>query len=176
MTRIAKVSVDWMEGWANDPTFRVTLCDTPEKVQFWPAEDEASWIKHPSGIHFAPCIVLGAPQVAYFYTDGKPTQGYGGRRFAGTFLDGSRFEYRGAWSSRAACVNRAFPDSRIVDVSIGNCATAVLASQLIQWFKEHREELDFGLAWVDTGDDAPILLPTRDSETKNRDQRILKHI
>ncbi len=166
---IDNVRVDWMERWANSPVFHVTMID-PEGMDYknmrtWPASWEDAWVRFPSGIHMAESE---AGNVAYFYTDGKPTHGFGGRKFSGRLLDGTPFEYTGAWSSRAACVNADLAKlglPRIVDVVIDSCATAVYADLLIDWWRD-RPDRDWGLAWVDDHDASPILVPTRDGMLK----------
>jgi hypothetical protein len=116
------IKVDWMKRWANSPRIIVEGIKAPE----YPRETDPIWEKSPDGLHLA----RKGDFAFYFVTDGKPTDGYGGRRFAGTFKDGTTFEYRGAWSSRAGCINQAISKGEltgdyIVDVIVGSCATAV---------------------------------------------------
>lgn len=118
------ISVNWMKGWGNSPRIEVKGITVPT----WPDESTPIWEKS-GGFHRA---IIG-PFVFYFYTDGKPTEGYGGRRFAGTFKDGTTFEYKGAWSSRAGCMNVSFKDHHIVDVSCGHIATGML----VEFVDEH---------------------------------------
>lgn len=169
---IKGITIDWMERWANSPRIIVKL---DREQAMWPDVDTPSWIMR-EGMHIA---ILGSV-VAYFYTDGKPTQGFGGRIFQGTFLNGDVFSYRGAWSSRAACINGTAGMPKIVDVVIGNCSTGIFASSIIGFYKEHRDTLPFGLAWVDSGDTGWTLEPTRDGELKqtglSRGTRIVQHI
>ena len=160
---IKRISVDWMDGWANNPTFKVEL-DNPD-AKTWPRSDVKAWFNR-DGIHLAPYFddVLRA----YFYSTGQPCDGFGGAEFSGIMMDtGEPFKYRGAWSSRAACVNAKFPDDKVVDVTIGYCATAVCAYAFIQAWRAQRATCDFGLAWVDDGDQGEILLPTRNGQLKS---------
>jgi hypothetical protein len=169
---IKNVKVDWMDEWGNDPRFIVELdCKMPE----WPGEDDPVWTRYEPGYHVA---VVG-DIVFYFYTNGKPTDGYGGRPFIGTFANGGGFSYRGAWSSRAACINGIKPEDSapfVVDVVIGHCATSIDAQKLLDWYLENRYTCDFRLAMVDNGDQGEILLPARmDGSLKNTD-RVKKYV
>jgi hypothetical protein len=116
----ATIKIDWMKNWGNSPRIILEGISVPE----YPSETDPIWEKSEDGLH----IARKGEFVFFFYTDGKPTQGFGGRRFAGTFTDGSTFEYKGAWSSRAGCVNQAiFPyfNETIVEVIVGYCVAAV---------------------------------------------------
>lgn len=118
--------------------FRATFaCEVPK----FPEPDFPVWEKFDNGIHLA----RQGAFAHYFYSDGKPTHGYAGRDFRGTFLDGSTFHYKGAWSSRAGCVNETLVqgerghipvmDTLIVDVENAGYYdqnTAVLARPLIK--------------------------------------------
>lgn len=110
------IKIDWMKRFANSPRIILEGIEVPT----YPSEDDPIWQKLANGLH----VARKGDFVFYFYTNGKPTEGFGGRRFAGTFKDGSKFEYIGAWSSRAGCVNAAY-DEQIVDVTVGCIATAV---------------------------------------------------
>lgn len=110
------VEIDWMRGFSNSP--RVILKGI--KVPEYPSKTDPLWEKLENGIH----VARKGDFVFYFYTDGNPTDGFAGRVFEGTFKDGSTFKYKGAWSSRAGCVNRVYRD-QIVDVVVGHIATAV---------------------------------------------------
>jgi hypothetical protein len=160
---IKNVTVDWMDGYANNPRFIVELdCPMPA----YPGHDDPVWTRHGDGLHTAEVGGI----VFYFYTDGKPCEGFGGRRFIGTFTNGDSFNYKGAWSSRAACVNdlgHPFAPS-VVDVTIGYCSTAVNWADMSDWWYNH-PDCGFGLCRVDDGDNGAILLPTRDGKLKNED-------
>jgi hypothetical protein len=161
-----------MDRWANSPRFEITVEGPGPK---WPDAKHHVWHRY-HGMHVA--AYRDDPFVSYFHSDGKPTEGFGGRPFDGTFTDGSEFHYRGAWSSRAACVNQAFLEGAegfplVVDVVCGSCSTAVKASALIDWWLDHLE-VDWGLAFVDDGDVAPILLPTRNGKLKDEKGSISK--
>lgn len=161
--RIKNITIDWMEGWANDPRIIVEL---EHNQVMWPDANTPVWHEE-NGFHIA---VLGSV-VRYFYTDGKPTEGFGGRLFQGTFWNGDGFSYRGAWSSRAACINACDTLPKIADVVIGSYATGMLVSDICSWFNKNRESCGFGLAWVDDGDMGTILLPTRNGELKNTPEK-----
>lgn len=148
-----------MEGYGNDPKFRVTLdCRLPD----YPSEDDPVWTRYSNSIH----VAEAKDTVFYFYTDGKPTDGFGGRRFAGTFRNGGKFSYQGAWSSRAGVVNGTLGAPSIVDVVIGNIATAVYWSDMVEWCRKN-PHCGFGLATVHGMGKESILLPTRNGKLKN---------
>lgn len=166
---IKSMKIDWMEKWANDPRIHVEL-DQP--MPQWPSKDTPIWRKY-----FDMHIAVVGDVAFYFCTDGEPTQGFGGRVFEGTFVDGKKFRYIGAWSSRAACVNGTPDFPQIVDVVIGHCATGVLADSIIEYFKAHRKELPFGLAWVDCNDMGTIIIqPTKEGKLKDSHYKIVEHI
>lgn len=160
------ITIDWMEKFSNSPVFVISDIRKPN----WPLMRARAWEKR-EHLHRSE----DAPFVHYFYTDGNPTHGFGGASFTGTFTDGTPFAYHGAWSSRAACVNSLWPESPIVDVSLREhyLATAMLASEIINWRKEHTD-CDWGLVWVDTGDSAPTLQPTRNGDIKRASFREMK--
>lgn len=171
MTAIKNVRIDWMERFSNDPVFHVELeGETPD----YPSPDAPVWV-NVGGLHVA--IAHDDLVVPYFYSDGKPCEGFAGRTLSGTFTNGTRFEYRGGWSSRAACINGNYRLPRVVDVVIDHCHQSIRALALINWFKANRGSLDWGLAWVNTGDSGPTLQPTRMGVVKNPTQtEVIEHI
>ena len=113
---MVKININWMKGFGNSPRIDLEGIKVPE----YPSESDPIWEKLSNGLH----VARKGHFVFYFYSDGKPTEGFGGRRFAGTFMDGTKFEYKGAWSSRAGCVNPVYRD-QIVDVTVGHLSAAV---------------------------------------------------
>lgn len=150
-----RVSVDWMEQWANEPRFLITGVEPPT----WPASTELAW-ERLSNMHRCD----RGPFTLYFWTDGKPTNGFGGSTFKGRMQDGTPFEYVGAWSSRAGVVNVLWPDRKVVDVTVGYVATAIQADEIVRWWRENRPE--WGLAWVTDYAGEVVLAPTRDGDLK----------
>lgn len=128
------IRIDWMKGYSNDPSIILDGIQVPE----YPSASDPIWEKR-DNLHRA----QKGHFVFYFYTDGKPTKGFGGRIFEGTFMDGISFCYRGAWSSRASCVNQAWPMNNIVDVVCGSRSTAVTINFLMQlWNATMPKEID----------------------------------
>lgn len=154
---MATVKIDWMKRWGNSPRIILEGIKVPE----YPSETDPIWQKNADGLHYA----RKGNFVFYFYSNGKPTEGYAGRRFVGTFQDGTTFEYKGAWSSRAGCINAAVEcgdfDSYIVDIVVGSCACAVTASFL------YTLELPIGISWVckDWGNE-PVVEPAYKGKLK----------
>lgn len=170
---ITNIRIDWMENYANDPRI---IIESDKPVDY-PAKDMPVWIRYASGIHVAQ--MPGSDFVHYFYSDGKPCQGFGGATFEGRFKNtGDTFKYRGAWSSRAACVNAEMLDGyQIVDVSCGYHSTAIRAYTLVNAWRKMKNP-GFGFVWVDNDDKAPILMPIKPLEpVKNSEQnRILRFV
>lgn len=163
-----KVKIDWRKGWGNDPRVMIALDD----AKSWPTHDEAVWEKR-NGVH----VAFQNPLVAYFYTNGEPTHGFNGRQFRGTFVDGTPFDYKGAWSSRAGWVNKEFPASLIVDVVLNDhISTALSADALIHWWKCN--ETDWGLCWITKRSGEKVLSPTLNGALKNapRSTDIVEHL
>ena len=165
-----KISVDWMLNFANNPNFIVEDIE-PSK---WPDDTEPVW-EVMDGSHRADGDVF----VHYFYSNGQPTHGAGGRDMAGTYRDGSKFLFKGYWSSRASCVNQYWPSRPIVDVTCGLRATAIHSRVLVRWWQNHTT--DWGLSLVRYKQDfngEMMILPTRaDGTLKNESQfvRILDY-
>lgn len=128
-----RITIDWMRNFANSPRIILHGYKHPE----FPAENEPIWERSPNGFHLA----RKGDFAFYFYTDGKPTSGYAGRRFAGTLKTGETFEYKGAWSSRAGCINDEISAGNlsgeyIIDISCGSYATACDIRFINKWFYE----------------------------------------
>lgn len=158
------IAIDWADRFANRPRFMIADIAKPT----YPAEADPVWERR-EGMHRAQQV--NSPFVHYFYTDGRPTEGFGGRRFAGTLVDGTKYEYKGAWSSRCSCVNEVFPDREpITEVVTGSYATAMPMRTIIEWWLKNADKCGFGLAVV-KGTDAPFdIEPTRDGKIKNEGQ------
>lgn len=127
------VRVDWMRKFANSP--RIILAGI--KVPEYPEATNPIWERTTDGLHLARV----GDFAFYFYTDGRPTDGFGGRTFVGTLKDGTKFAYRGAWSSRAGCINNAIHKKElsgpyIVDIACDMYATAVSHPFLAALFYE----------------------------------------
>ena len=75
------IEVNWMDGWANNPEFVVSATD----YSGWPRMHEPAWEKRQS-FHRADRGAF----VCYFYTDGKPTTGFGGASASSTTALGHR--------------------------------------------------------------------------------------
>lgn len=130
---MVKININWMKGFGNSPRIELQGIKAPE----YPSKTDPIWEKLSNGLH----VARKGDFVFYFYTDGRPTEGFGGRKFEGTFKDGTTFSYIGAWSSRAGCVNPVNPvyQNQIVDVTVGNIATAVTLE-----FLDRNWHWDFG--------------------------------
>lgn len=153
-----KVTINWMEGMGNNPDFHIEM-----ELPLYPKATEPVWEQR-DGLHRAD----SGDVVRYFFNDmsGAATHGFGGAEFKGTFKDGTAFCYRGAWSSRAGCVNREWPDSKIVDVAINkSVASGIKAQAIIDHWRQYKPT--WGLAWCHHTDGEVVLEPTRNGQVKN---------
>ena len=142
-----KISVDWMDGYVNFPHFMVLGAPKRAWIGLWEKRETLHRRDDPNGF------------VQYFSTDGRPTEGFGGRIFEGELTDGTAFKYRGAWSSRAAGVNCLWPESPIVDVfTDDHMATAMTVERLITVYLSQTSGEMFRIGVVDDRDMAPILM------------------
>lgn len=155
---IKNVTINWMEKYGNDPQIHVDL-DGP--FPEYPAQDAPIWKRFDPGFHVAETGDI----VRYFYTDGKPTVGFGGAEFVGTFLNGDRFRYIGAWSSRAGCINNLDLGFMIVDVACERMACAVRLTALLDWLDENPDS-EFRFALTHDGREYTVR-PTRNGKLKN---------
>ncbi len=154
------VTINWMDNWANSPRIEVSDLDVPN-YGTQPYRKEGC-------IHRADFGIV----VEYFHSDGRPTEGYGGREFKGKLVDGTEFCYKGAWSSRAACVNKTFPGDPVVDVIANEFShTAIRVAALANWWLKNQPS--WGLAIVDDGDEGYTVQPTREGELKGSGKIVL---
>jgi hypothetical protein len=154
-----RIKINWMEKLGNHPRINLTDCTVPD-------DGGRVYERRGNGLHRRD---HDDGWVRYFYTDGQPCGGFGGATFSGTLTTGEHFEYRGAWSSRAACINALWPEDPIVDVDCGYMATAVTVRKLLMAWAEQMTSVwapDFGFAVVLDGDHGPILQPTRNGKLK----------
>lgn len=151
-TRITGLSVNWNERFANRPTLLVEFNGAP------PAQrtEQGVWVKR-GGVHRRDTGIF----VDYFYTDGQPNQGYGGRLFEGILDSGVPFKYQGVWSARAAVVNAAWSESPIVDVVWEHTHGALTVESVARFWLENSEHLGFKLGVIDDADVGLRLEPLR---------------
>ena len=149
-----KVSVNMREGYANTPDFVVSNIGIYKRPTY-------PWYEC-AGIHRCD---EASGLVHYFYTDGKPCQGFGGAIFEGMFYDLKPFRYQGAWSSRAGCVNQWYPEDPIVDCGIRDArgwllSGAVTMEALINAIYAQDDLGAFGLALIRDESKEVTLIPT----------------
>lgn len=103
--KILKHEFEMYDGYANRPTIVLHVDRLPDDSVLRYEERDCIYAAQVDGF------------VKYFYTDGKPTQGFGGRTIEISMMDGTERTFSGAWSSRAGVVNtRGFGFGDIVDV------------------------------------------------------------
>lgn len=166
------IQIDWMEGYGNHPYINIVGAELP------PCADKSAavWERRRCGKTYVHVAVDG-DFVSFFSTDGRPTTGFGGATFEGTFKDGTKYRYEGAWSSRAGVVNKVFPELQVVDVAFQpqHLASHIRAAAMIEWRFENPRP--WGLVWVEEGNGERILMPTRRGVLKNKlrnDERIVE--
>lgn len=168
---LLKVAVNWMDGYANSPSWHVVVDDSVDM----------DWSKRifrkSNGMHVSEDVDL----VTFFYTDGKPTHGFGGREISVHLEDGSHVTYKGAWSSRAECVNDEFRGIVIVDGAYytrtrapedlsrgGGTSCGIKMSSIVEWWCSQSSSPGWGLAMcVGPNDVSPMLRPTRNGKIKD---------
>lgn len=151
-----KITVDWRDEFANGPDFVIEGDPVFSESMQWRKQDGIHLRLHPEGV------------AEYFYSDGQPTHGYGGRKFEGELEGGERFCYKGAWSSRAGCVNEVFPETPVVDVRWGHHSTAIPVRALLEWHLWNKPS--WGIALVRNTRSGEITVePTRGGSLKNED-------
>jgi hypothetical protein len=143
MTNIIDVFPDWYEDFDNAASFKVLLPSL--------ALDEAFKYEEQNGQY----IAVAGDQVRMFAYS-KPGEGYGGRKFVISMLDGSSRTLIGPWSSGAYASNSVFKDHLCTDCSItddpqvmqrGHTFSSghILISSLVEWYVTHRTTVDWGL-------------------------------
>jgi hypothetical protein len=91
--KILKTKIDWMEGYANDPSIYVLLKNIPNL-------DELRYRERNN------CYFAEKDGYVNFFHYVKPDRGFGGREFPIIMEDGTKKILKGPWSSRAGCMNR----------------------------------------------------------------------
>lgn len=102
--KLLKGKVNWMEGFANEPTLQILVDKMPDLKDLRYQEKE--------GIYYAEC-----DGYVSFYYYVRPDDGFGGRHFHITMENGEEKVLKGPWSSNAGSVNRV-GFGPCVDVSI----------------------------------------------------------
>ncbi len=90
--------------FANSPTFELLVDEFPPLDQLRYEKIHHSYYAHLDGY------------VRFFSWNGEPGEGFGGRHFPITLVDGTEVTLKGPWSSRAGWMNRIFRP-RCLDVS-----------------------------------------------------------
>ena len=144
--RLIEVRPVWHEGFDNRPSFEIlTMSSDRSNLKY----DQRGDLYR---------AVLG-DQVFFMYSDGKPTQGFGGRHIELTMLDGSVKAFQGGWSSNSAAVNKCWPDDPCIECAFTDSKVvwnegrtffsgAVKVRSLVRWYILNRCFIDWGLAIV----------------------------
>jgi hypothetical protein len=101
--KILDVQPDWSIGYANDPSFLVTVDRIPPAEELRYQQQGPRYWAEQDGY------------VSFFHYDG-PGKGYGGRAFDLTLKDGSNVTLKGPWSSRTGEMNQYFPHATEVSI------------------------------------------------------------
>jgi hypothetical protein len=102
------LTIDWMNGWANDPIIEIHTDVLPEGYTY----------ERNMGCYFG--TIDGSDFVDYFYYE-RPGNGYGGAKFDLNMKDGTVHTLIGPWSSRASVMNSmGFPHCTEVVIILPN--------------------------------------------------------
>jgi hypothetical protein len=116
--RILVAEINMYEGFANDPTFKLTVDEMPESEDFVYTKKELDgctlyFAEHESGL------------VRFFCHAPANEGGYGGHEFNLKMDDGSTETIKGPWSSRCGQMNHYFTHS--VEATINGVSGAITA-------------------------------------------------
>ena len=102
------LTINWMEGWLNDPVIEVHTDVLPEGFTY----------EHNMGCYFG--TIDGSDFVNFFYYE-RPGNGYGGAKIDVNMKDGTVQTLVGPWSSRASVMNSmGFPHCTEVVIILPN--------------------------------------------------------
>jgi hypothetical protein len=106
--KILAASVEWFDTFGNDPELKLLVDKIPDHSELKYESKDGLWVAYNNGY------------VSFYYHSGddKNHGGFGWDTVNITLVDGTKKSLRGPWSSRAGCVNVAFPDRPVVDVCI----------------------------------------------------------
>ena len=103
--KILKARIEWMLKYANAPNIRLLVDKLPDHKDLR--------YERRGNLYFAE-----KDGYADFYSYSRPDEGFGGREFRLTMVDGSEAVLKGPWSSRAAVMNGAgFPPTIPVSIT-----------------------------------------------------------
>lgn len=159
--KILRLKPDWYESFDNRPSFCALLSADVPFEEYRHEEDGQGHYRAQVG-----------DSVHYFYSNGKPSQGYGGRLIKLTLLDGSVREFQGGWSSNSAAINASWPENPCVECSITDdpevfrrghtyCSGAINVTGLLDWWFAHQHNLDWGIAICQRGEYEGWVEPTK---------------
>ena len=121
--KITNPEINWMEGWANDPSLSITATGVPKNDDYiYTQKDNLYFALHESG-----CASFFA------HSPGNQT-GFGGREFTLQMQDGDAKTIKGPWSSRCSVMNMYFPHT--FEVTINGCS-GYLDVDTARWLVEH---------------------------------------
>lgn len=95
-----KIGVNWMVGWSNVPGLQILLDQVPDHASLRYQHINNLWFAEQGGY------------ISFFSYD-RPGDGYAGRHFPITTVDGEETVLKGPWSSRSGVMNLVpeFPQS-----------------------------------------------------------------
>lgn len=153
-TQIKEVRVDWKEGFANSPTFQVVLNKLPDQnvVRFQRLDNLFYGEDKESGY------------VRFFCWDEArgQDQGFAGRHFPITLVDGTEIVLKGPWSSRAGVMNKFFQDAACVDVHFEEQEGyptwgAFSMTKILAWMVKNYDKIDFWMTCETRNDTGEIV-------------------
>lgn len=143
--------MDWKEEYANDPRLHLTAEDIPtiDELRYEGSVDEGLWYAE-SDDGFA----------SYFAWSGGQQDGYGGRHYEITTVDGEEITLKGPWSSRAGVMNKA-GYGPVMDVRYNSTrAGAITVDAAEEAVDEYLEDVELEKS-LKFSNDEPYWVPTR---------------
>lgn len=165
--KIVGVSVDWMDQYANRPTWEIVFENEAGEQANWknPSRNEVIYEKRGS-------LVLGfTGSMAHFNSVVKDHKmgGYCESKFNFKLTDGTTLENYGAWSGRSGLINALFEDHVVECVArpADGCgmSTAVKVADLVEFLKNH-SYLGIGVRKVSRFGGEIYYEPTKDGKVK----------
>lgn len=103
--KLLNAKINWNEHFMNAPDLQVLVDEIPSLEDMVFTERNGLYLAIRNGF-------------AMFFAYDGPSDGYGGRSFRLKMADGSIRTLVGPWSSRSSCVNAAFPETPVMEVSL----------------------------------------------------------
>lgn len=138
--QIIDVDIEWYEGYANGPAFRISVDEDP-----WAWTDRLYWEMRKGDFNTETYRAALDDFGRFYVWTPQDTNGFGGATFKLKMVDGGITNLKGPWSSNSFHVNKMFKDRDPLcecvvlppdGGSLAGIAVRVLA--LLCWYDSHR--------------------------------------